>query len=82
MVERSLEKSLDGIVTVKEMQFCFMPERRTIDYMYMLRRLQEDYDVKGKKLYVFCGPRENFSQSANESVGMGNEEERITRSFG
>ena len=29
-----------------------------------------------QKFYVFCGPRESFC------VGMGNEEERNTRSFG
>ena len=38
--------------------------------------------LKEKVIYVSCGPRENFSQSNEESVGMGNEEERNTRGFG
>ena len=34
------------------MQFGFMPERGTIDAMFILRRLQEEYNAKGKKLYI------------------------------
>ena len=33
-------------------------------------------------VYVFCGPRESFRQSTEENVGMGNEQERNTISFG
>ena len=49
-----------GIVNVDEMQFGFMSERGTIDAVFILRRLQEEYYAKGKKLYVFCGLRESF----------------------
>ena len=35
-----------------------------------------------EKNYVFYGPRESFWQSTKESVGMGNDEERNTISFG
>ena len=42
----------------------------TIDAVFILRRLQEEYHAKGKKLYVFCGPRESFRQSTKESVEM------------
>ena len=38
--------------------------------------------LKEKNLYVFCGPRGSYFQSSEESVGMGNEEERIIRGFG
>ena len=34
------------------MQFCLMPEKGTIDAVFILRRLQEEYHAKGKKLYV------------------------------
>ena len=34
------------------MQFCFMPERGTIDAVFILRRLQEVYHAKGKKQYM------------------------------
>ena len=36
-----LEKSLRIIVSVDEMQFGFMPERGTIDAVFILRRMQE-----------------------------------------
>ena len=29
-----------------------MPERRTIDALFILRRLQEEYNAKGKTLYM------------------------------
>ena len=64
------------------MQFGFMPERGTIDAVFILRRMEEEYHAKRKKLSVFCGPRESFQQSTKESVGMGIEVERNTRSFG
>ena len=40
VVERVLEKRLCRIVSVDEMQFCFMPERGTIDAVFMLGRMQ------------------------------------------
>ena len=39
-------------MTVDEIQFGFMPKRGTIDSVFMLRRLQDEYHAKGKKLYV------------------------------
>ena len=48
VVERVLEIRLCRIVTANEMQFGFMPERGTIDAVYILRRLQEEYYAKGK----------------------------------
>ena len=46
-------------MTVNEIQFGFMPEKEIIDAVFILRRLQEEYHAKGKKLYVFCGRRES-----------------------
>ena len=34
------------------MQFGFMPERGTIHAAFILRRMQEEYHAKGKKLYM------------------------------
>ena len=34
------------------MQFCSTPERGTIDTVLILRRMQEEYNAKGKKLYM------------------------------
>ena len=51
MVESFLEKRLLRIVSVDEMQFGFMPVRGTIDVIFILRRMQEEY-AKEKKLYM------------------------------
>ena len=37
--------------------------------------------LREKAVCVFCGPREIFWHSTKESAGMGNEEERNSRSF-
>ena len=47
-----LEKRFRRAVTVSEMKFSFMPERGTIDAVLILRRLEEEYHAKGKKLYM------------------------------
>ena len=39
VVESILEKRFNGIVTVNEMQISFMPEKRTNDAVFTLRRL-------------------------------------------
>ena len=52
MVEWGNRKMLCIIVTVSEMQFGFMSERGTICAVFILRRMQEDYHAKGKKLYM------------------------------
>ena len=46
VVERLLDKRLCRIVNVDKMQFGFMPERGTIDAVFILRRLQEEYHAK------------------------------------
>ena len=48
-----VERVLHGIVTVDEMQFGFMLERGTIDAVFILRRMQEEYHAKGKKFCMF-----------------------------
>ena len=50
VVERVLEKRLCSIVTFDEMKYGFMPERGTINAVFILRRMQEEYHAKGKKL--------------------------------
>ena len=52
VVERVLKKMLHRIVSVDEIQFGFMPERGTIDAVFILRRMQEEYHAKGKKLCI------------------------------
>ena len=43
VVGKVLEKSNITVVTVNEMRFGFMPERGTIDSVFILRWLQEEY---------------------------------------
>ena len=50
VVERVFEKRLHIIVSVGNIQFGFMPERGTIDPIFILRRMQDEYHAKGKKL--------------------------------
>ena len=52
VVERVLAKRLHRIVHVDEMQLGFIPERGTIDAVFILRRIQEEYRAKGKRLYM------------------------------
>ena len=52
--ERVLEKWLLGIVSVDEMQFGFMLQRGTIDAVFILRRMKEEYHVDGKFLGILC----------------------------
>ena len=39
-------------MSTDEIQFGFMPERGTIDAVFILRRKQEEHNSKGKKLYM------------------------------
>ena len=41
------------------MQLGFMPERGTIDAVFILRRMQEEYQTKGKKVYIYFVDLEN-----------------------
>ena len=43
-------KMLCSIATANEMHVRIMPERGTTDAVFMLRRLLEEYHVKGKKI--------------------------------
>ena len=47
-----LENRFHRIMTVKEMQFSFMPEKGMIDAVFILRSLQEKYHAKGRDLYL------------------------------
>ena len=71
------------------MQFVFMPERGTIDGVHSLRRMLEEYHINEISCMFFVDIEKAFD-SAEESVGMADEEEKIhtnnnnrnTRHFG
>ena len=51
VVERLLEKRLRRLVKVDQMQFGFMPGRSTVNAIFILRRMQESYLKKNRKLF-------------------------------
>ena len=52
VVERVFEKILCRIVSVDKILFGFMPERGTIDAVFIFRAMQVEYHAKWKKLYM------------------------------
>ena len=64
VVEGVIKKMARRIVTVDEIQFGFMPERGTIDTVFIFRRVQEEYLAKRKKLYMwFFGLEKNVTEN-------------------
>ena len=52
IVERVLEKRIREIVNLNAMQCGFMPGKGTMDALFILRRMQEEYREKDKKMYM------------------------------
>ena len=52
IVERVLERRIRELVNIDSMQFGFMPRRGTTDALLVVRRMQEKYRDKKKKLYM------------------------------
>ena len=50
IVERVIERRIRTLVNLNEMQFGFMPGIETVDAIFMVRRMQEEYQKKDKKL--------------------------------
>ena len=51
-VERVLERRIRTLVILNEMQFGFIPGKGTVDAIFIVRRMQEEYQKKDKKLYM------------------------------
>ena len=52
IVERVLERRIRTIVNLNEMQFEFIPCKGTVNAIFIVRRMQEEYQKKDKKLYM------------------------------
>ena len=52
IVERVLERRIREFINIDSMQFGFMPGRGTADALFVVRRMQEEYKDKKKKLYM------------------------------
>ena len=51
IVERVLESQIQTLVNLNKMQFEFMPGKGTVDAIFIVRRMQQEYQ-KDKKLYM------------------------------
>ena len=52
IVKRVLENRIRGLVTIDDKQFGFMPGKGTTHALFILRRMQEEFRGKEKKLYM------------------------------
>ena len=52
VVERILERKIRTLVNLNDMQSGFMPGKGTMDAIFIVRRMQEEYQKKEKKLYM------------------------------
>ena len=50
IIERVLERRIRELVNINSMQLGFMPGRGTTDALFVVRRMQEEYRDKKKKL--------------------------------
>ena len=55
IVERVLQRRFQELVNINSMQFGFMPGRGTINTLFTVRRMQEEYRDKKKVVRVLCG---------------------------
>ena len=52
IVERVLERRIRTLINLNEMQFGYMPGKGTIHAMIIVRKMQEEYQKKDKKLHM------------------------------
>ena len=52
IVERVLERRIRTTVNLNEMQFRFVPGKETVNAIFIVRRMQEEYQKKDRKLYM------------------------------
>ena len=52
IIERVLEKRIRALVEMDDLQFGFMPGRRTTNALIIVKRMQDEYMEKDKKLYA------------------------------
>ena len=50
IIKRVSERRIRALVNFNEAQFDFMPGKRTIDALFLVRRLQEEHRVKNKRM--------------------------------
>jgi len=71
VVERIFEHRIWQQIVIDDMLFGFMKGKGTTDAIFMARQMQENFRVKGKKLY-FVVDLEKAFDSAKRSDKLGN----------
>ena len=59
IVDKALENTFRKIVTMDDMQFGLVPGKRTVDTVFILKRIQKEYIAKEKKLYMCFADEKN-----------------------
>ena len=81
IVERVLDRIIRELVNSDSMQFGFMPGRGTTDALFVVRRMQEEYRDKKKKLYMcFFDIEKAFDRVARKVMEWGMRKKGNTRS--
>ena len=52
IVEKVLQRRIRTLIILNEMQFGFMPGKETMHAIFIVRKMQEKYQKKDKKLYL------------------------------
>ena len=52
IVDRVLEKRIQTLINLNKMQIEFMPGKGTVDAIFIVRRMQKEYQKKDKKFYM------------------------------
>jgi len=68
VVERIFEHRIRQQIEIDDMQFGFMKGKGTTDAIFMARQMQENYIVKGKKLYFGFLDLEKASDMVSREV--------------
>ena len=83
IVEKVLESRIRTLINLNEMQFGFMQGKETVDAIFIVRRMQEEYQKKGKKLYMcFVDMEKAVDRVPRKGDGVGHEKEGFIRSNG
>jgi len=69
VVERIFEYRIRQQIAIDDMQFGFMKDKETTNGIFMARQMQENFRVKGKKLYFgFVDLEKAFDRVAREVI--------------
>jgi len=69
VVERIFKQRIRQQIEIDDMQFGFVKGKETTDTIFMARQMQENFRVKGKKLYFgFVDLEKAFDRVAREEI--------------